>query len=396
MKLPFSSGSPTHSACRFALLLLAGLVLVAPGRCGAANAEGSPASFLGEAAFELRPLFPDERFPNIVVTTKGTLLATWGSEDIRVRRSEDGGKTWQPAITIVKPGFHGGGTTVDETTGDILVFVEEKHPPAPVAQYRSRDDGRTWAQEEFVVKPNSLGHLPSMHMNEKGITLLHGEHKGRLIRPSRYYGATNHRTAWPDHYTNAIFSDDGGRTWQNSEPFPENGTGEACIVELANGRLYYNSRVHWDQRPKNPRRRAASSEDGGRTWKDWWVVEILPDGDQHRSYGLMGGLTRLPVANRDILIFSNIDTTTPNRERATVWASFDGGRTWPVKRLVHEGPSAYSALTAGRPGTASEGWIFLHFESGKGSKVARFNLAWLIEGEPTGDGAIPTSTYFNR
>lgn len=323
------------------------------------------------------------------------MLATWGNEDIRVRRSEDGGKTWQPAITIVKPGFHGGGTTVDETTGDILVFVEEKHPPAPISIFRSRDDGRTWAPEKFVVKPNNLGHLPSMHMNEKGITLMHGKHNGRLIRPSRYYGAGNDRSAWPEHYTNAIFSDDGGKTWQNSEPFPEQGTGEACLVELSDGRLYYNSRMHWEQRPSNTRRRAAWSADGGRTWKDWRIVEILPDGDQHRSYGLMGGLTRLPVAGRDVLIFSNIDTTTPNRERATVWASFDGGATWPVKRLVYGGPSAYSALVAGRPGTASEGWIYLHFESGQGSKVARFNLAWLLAGERTGDGAMPVSSFFS-
>ena len=62
----------------------------------------------------------------------------------------------------------------------------------------------------------------------------------------------------------------------------------------------------------------------------------------------MGGLARLPVADRDILIFSNIDTEQPKRERATVWASFDGGKTWPVKRLVYDGPSGYSSLAADR------------------------------------------------
>ena len=105
----------------------------------------------------------------------------------------------------------------------------------------------------------------------------------------------------------------------------------------------------------------------------------------------MGGLVRLPVAGKDILIFSNIDTPKATRERASVWASFDGGKTWPVKRLVFDGPSAYSSLTAGRPGTPSEGWIYLHFEGGPsgGSQVARFNLSWLLAGEPTGDGTIP-------
>jgi sialidase-1 len=103
----------------------------------------------------------------------------------------------------------------------------------------------------------------------------------------------------------------------------------------------------------------------------------------------MGGLVRLPVAGHEILLFSNLDTAEAKRERATVWASFDGGKTWPVKRLVFDGPSAYSSLNAGRHGTASAGWVYLNFESEGGAKVARFNLSWLLAGIPTGDGKIP-------
>ncbi len=72
-------------------------------------------------------------------------------------------------------------------------------------------------------------------------------------------------------------------------------------------------------------------------------------------------------------------------------ASFDGGDTWPVKRLVFDGPSAYSSLNAGRAGTPGAGWIYLHFEGGPGggSQGARFNLSWLLDGESAGDGKIP-------
>ena len=101
----------------------------------------------------------------------------------------------------------------------------------------------------------------------------------------------------------------------------------------------------------------------------------------------MGGLVRLPIRGRDILIYSNCDSP-EGRKLGTVWASFDGGKTWPVKRLVFEGSFGYSSLTAGREGTASEGWIYLHFES-SGAKVARFNLTWLLKGDETGDGEIP-------
>ena len=353
--------------------------------------EGELSAFLKEPDLQLQQIFAKERFPNIVVTLKGTVLATWGNSQVLARRSEDGGLTWGDEIVIAKPGFQGGGTTVDEKTGDILAFVEEGHPPAPLTIYRSQDDGKTWKAEKPSIQPDSKGNAPSMHMNEHGITLRHGKHAGRLVRASRFYAGKNDRSKWPEHYTNAIYSDDRGKTWQTSEPFPENGTGEATIAELSDGRLYYNSRVHWQERPKNTRRRHAYSDDGGQTWKDWAVVDILPDGHQHRSYGCMGGLVRLPVAGQDILIFSNIDTSEAKRERGTVWASFDGGKTWPIKRLVFEGPSGYSSLTAGRPGTASEGWVYLNFEGGPkgGSTVARFNLAWLLGGEATGDGRVP-------
>lgn len=366
-------------------------LLVSCPLCAQQGNEGTVTPFLGEPKLELQQVFSNERFPNVVVTKKGTVLLTWGNKHIRARRSEDGGKTWGDEITIANPGFHGGGTTVDERTGDILAFVEAKHPPAKITMYRSKDDGKTWQAEAMAVKPDKNGNVPSMHMNDHGITLMHGKHKGRLVRPSRWYSKMNDRKFWPEHYTNAVYSDDGGKTWQTSDPFPENGTGEATVAELSNGSLYYNSRVHWQERPKNTRRRSATSDDGGHTWKDFKVVDVLPDGHQHRSYGCMGGLVRLPVAGKDILIFSNIDTPNPRRERATVWASFDGGKTWPVKRLVFDGPSAYSSMNAGRQGTPSEGLIYLHFEGGPkgGSTVARFNLSWLMGGEATGDGEVP-------
>ncbi len=51
-------------------------------------------------------------------------------------------------------------------------------------------------------------------------------------------------------------------------------------------------------------------------------------------------------------------------------------------------------MTAGRPGTPSEGWIYLMFEGGKhnrhdGAQLARFNLSWILQGKATGDGELP-------
>ena len=362
------------------VLLYSWILLLALLQYGCRTARTGPFSGRSAPFFEIQELFSDERFPNVVVAADGTVVVTWGRENYRVRRSEDGGATWGPEITVANPGFQGGGTIVDETTGDILVFVEAGHPIAPLTLYRSRDHGKTWRAEETTILPNSKGHIPSMHMNEAGITLRRGRYAGRLIRPTRYYAGGNDRAFWDQHYTNAMYSDDGGQTWQASEPFPAYGTGEAAIAELADGTLYYNSRRHKSTDGLDPRRRyAARSYDGGHTWTDLQICEALPDGDQARDYGLMGGLVRLPVEGRDVLLFSNIESP-EGRRHGTVWASFDGGRTWPVKRLAEAGSFAYSSLAAGRAGTPGEGLIYLFYESDGGAKMARFNMAWLLEG----------------
>ena len=375
-------------------LTWAGLVATAADRVF----EGPIQAFLNEPSIEIQRLFEDESHPNIVVTLAGTALATWGNTSVLARRSEDGGKTWGEVITIASPGYTGGGVTVDETTGDILAFVEDVHPPAPLTLYRSGDDGKTWQTDEVTIHPDSSGNVPSMHMNEHGITLRHGKHAGRLIRAARHYAGSNEKikgSTEPVHsseqYTTAIYSDDGGKTWNTSKPFAEMGTGEAAIAELSDSRLYYNSRTHWSRNKLPLRRRCAWSADGGETWTGWQIVEILPDGPQDTTYGCFGGLVRLPIKDKDILLYSNCDSPA-KRNHGTVWVSFDGGETWPLKRLVYEGEYKYSSLAAGRPGTPSEGCIYLHFEGGPGgnrSSVARFNLSWLLGGEPTGDGSLP-------
>lgn len=351
--------------------------------------EGPLAAFLKPAAFESQQLYATDRFPNLVVALDGTVIAAWNG--VQIRRSSDGGATWGAPVPIAK-GFMGGGFIVDEISGDILAFIEDGHPPSPLLIHRSQDHGLTWKKQDTIIHPNSFGHLPSMHMNEHGISLRHGPYKGRLIRPTRWYGRTNYPAEFfHTHYTNAMFSDDGGRTWMTSEPFPLMGTGEACIAELTDGSLHYNTRRHWAPTTEDAVWRwSATSTDGGKSWQNPVRSKVLPDGDPASTYGLMGGMVRLPVLGRDILLYSNV-LSPKGRKNGHVWTSFDGGRTWPLRRQVHEGSFAYSSLNAGRPGTPSEGWIYLLYEGGPqgGGTFARFNLSWLLEGEATGDGQTP-------
>ena len=348
--------------------------------------------------FEKQMIFKGERFPNIIVAQDGSIVANWGKENCISRRSSDGGRTWEPAIDIGQ-GINGGGLTMDENSGEIIAFIEKEHPPSNIKCYKSIDNGKTWDESEIIIFPDSNGIIPSMHMNEHGITLKNKKYKGRLIRPSRFYNAKSSaerklmyssakEKMWKDQYTNAIYSDDGGKTWVTSEPFPAKGTGEAAIVELSDGTLYYNSRRHFSTDGLNPRmRHIATSKDGGHSWKNIYVSKDLPDGDQSRDYGLMAGLDRLPYKDYDLLVFSNIESDI-GRKNGTVWLSFDGGKSWPIKKLVESEGFKYSSMTVGRKNTPSEGYIYLLYETGTkenfndygGGMVARFNLSWLMEG----------------
>ena len=93
--------------------------------------EGKLSTFLGKPSMDIQPLFNEIRHPNIVVTLKGTILATLGDKKLLARRSEDGGKTWGPEIIIAEPAFQGGGLIVDETNGNFIAFADDGLPSAP-------------------------------------------------------------------------------------------------------------------------------------------------------------------------------------------------------------------------------------------------------------------------
>lgn len=333
----------------------------------------------------------DQNTPFIEISEKfdiynGTIKNGWGGyimvamdgSVLTDRISVDGGKTWGASI----PHLQGPGRVLDETTGDILNLDAGGHQRKPEPfLYRSKDNGRTWKREEIVLHEDVNGWQPMLINCDEGITLHHGEQKGRLLLPARVfveYAAPNDTMYYAKHYSSAIYSDDGGKTWFSGAPFPVAGTGEAALVELSDGRIYYNSRNH--NRMGN--RDIAWSYDGGETWKDHKICDYLPDGPPD-FYGCKGGLAKLILEGHDILFFSMNDDpggspdrhSTAGRKNICVWVSFDGGKTWPVKRWVHKN-GGYSHVAAGRPGTPSEGLIYLT----TGDLYVRFNLAWVTGG----------------
>jgi sialidase-1 len=369
-----------------ALVVLCGS-MVAPGSCLGQSTKSAD----GQPLFEVQDLYENVRIPNIIVTQDGSVLAFARSGRL-VRRSEDAGVTWSDAREVGADA--GGSAIVDAHNGHVLVVNS-----GAGYLHRSRDHGKTWTKENIVVKPNPLGHgtpdgvRVSTQCSESGVTLQYGEHKGRLLMPARIQPpkANNDQEWWPYNYNTAIYSEDGGKTWQTSGPV-QSGTGEGTLAELSDGAIYYNSRSHMSV---DHRRQIAWSYDGGAMFVDWRASdELFEIGEPFYfkygtkpSYGCNAGLVRLPLETtqgKDVLLFSMPDNPGKDRIRMTVFASFDRGGTWPVKRLVNEGPSAYSSLAA-----AGDGTIYLLFERGEKKlydriAVARFNLAWLTEDRDLG------------
>ncbi len=329
----------------------------------------------------------DDRIPDINVAADGSILAFAHSGRL-FRRSEDGGKTWSEAAPV---GMDAGGSSiVDTTTGDVLVVSSNKGH-----LWRSKDNGKTWARETIVMKANPSGHgtpdgVPvSTNCSESGLTIQNGTYAGRLLMPARIMApfGNNDQEYWQYHYNTSIFSDDGGKTWQTSGPV-QSGTGEATLAELSNGDIYFNSRSHMSI---DHRRRIAWSYDVGATYVDWRVCDVLKEVGEPfyykygtaPSYGCNAGLIRLPLettGGKDVLLYSAPDNPGGARMGMTVWASFDRGWTWPVKRLICAGPSAYSSLAADTGGN-----IYLLFERAEKKlyeavSFVRFDLGWLTEG----------------
>ena len=339
-------------------------------------------------AVPTQELFKKQRLPKIVVANDGSVLA-FAAGCRFLRRSEDQGKTWSD---VQKLEANGGNAIVDETNGDILVVC-----PAKSFLLRSKDNGKTWAKETIKFKPNLGGHGTPEHLpidvacSESGITLKYGKHKGRLVMPGRISPPNNNndQEIWQYHYNTSMISDDGGKTWQAGEPIMT-GTGEGTLAELSDGRVYYNSRMHL---AVDHRRRIAFSHDGGYRWVDWQVSNDLYEvggpfyfkyGGKP-SYGCNAGLVRVPdeaTDLKDVHLFSAPDNpggTEPfsGRVKMTIWMSTDGAKSWPKKRLIYEGPSAYSSLACDKKGN-----VYLLFESGKkklyeGISVVRLNLKQL-------------------
>jgi len=187
---------------------------------------------------------------------------------------------------------------------------------------------------------------------------------GRLVIPC------DHNQAGTDvRYSHLIYSDDRGETWKIGA-IAEEKTNESAIAELKDGSLLFNMRSYHGKHLRAIQR----SKDGGLTLGPLTLDEALIEPVCQASL-----VSALPAGkkNDNRLLFSNPAAAT--RKNMTVKLSRDGGRTWPVSHVMHEGPSAYSSLAVLRDKTI--GLLYERGDKGSYEKItfAHFDVAWLSE-----------------
>lgn len=365
-----------------------------------------------EPLFEKTEVFPPRlngiaryRIPGIVVTQKGTVLAyaearkisssDWGEIEIHLRRSTDGGKTWENSQKIAHTGARlegnprkAEGGEREQTVNNPVAIVDRETGAieflycinyARCYSMRSIDDGLTWsapvditasfepfrAKVDWKVIATGPGH---------GIQIK----SGRLVVPIWLaYGKEG------DHGPSAaasIFSDDHGKTWQAGDLcLPNEGDfgnpNETMITELSDGRVMLVSR----SASKANRKIITTSPDGARNWTKPIFHEQLWEPI------CMASIVAHP-SKPGTLIFSNPHTLKLDkdgkevpvgrgkRENLSIKLSHDDGKTWPVNKTLDPGPSAYSDLAV-----LPDGTVLCLYEGKADVQVARFNLEWITQ-----------------
>ena len=333
------------------------------------------------------------RIPAIIVTQKGTLLtfaagridsgSDWADMDLVMRRSIDGGETWEPLQVIAQ---REGKTPVDNPTpivgkdGRIHLIYQRDYARAFYTS--SIDDGKTWsapkditsAFDEFkndydwkVLAPGP-GHSIQMA-------------NGRFIVPVWLADSdveTPHRSHRPSRIA-TIYSDDNGTTWKRGELIPDvpgfKNPSETMAVELIDGRVMLNIRNESTKR----RRGVSYSEDGISGWTEPEYVEELFEPICMASIIRVDGLK----GDQSYLLFVNPDSKEiPKHPRAnlTVKLSADEGKTWPVTHVLNEGVSGYSDLAVDKNGI-----VYCLFETrndqakGLSLHLKKFDIQTLID-----------------
>lgn len=316
------------------------------------------------------------RIPAAVRTEAGTVLAfaegrkysgsDTGNIDLVLKRSEDGGRTWEKIRVIWDDGDNTCGNpvpVVDPETGRIHLLMTWNCGEDTIGEINSGvskdtrrvyytysdNDGIDWVQPKEItssVKEKNWGWYATGPCH--GIVVSKGKFKGRIVVPCDCMEVGEGRR----QFSHVIYSDDKGESWHIGGV--SLGGNESTVAETSDGRLLLNMRY------SGMFRRQAYSSDGGMTWTESVENRDLVDPV------CQGSILDSDIDGEHCMFFSNAASTT--RDHLTIKKSTDNGMTWKSRCLINEGHSAYSDLV--RLGDRELGVLYENGQSNPYQKIS--------------------------
>lgn len=336
-------------------------------------------------------VLPDD---TILVVTEGRHeVCDAGPRDLLLRRSTDGGETWEAARRLVTSvdgqSWGNPALVVDRTTGEVFLFymLSLQLPDNTTCSgdsgdlhlISSTDGGESWGEaRELTGLFDDFPYAWALHgpgpghgiQLESGRLLLNCLHRREVVGNSvdeRYYGVA------------PVYSDDHGATWQAAGEVPVElayPINEARMVQRSDGTVLVNGRA---AAGGEGHRIVSVSADDGLTWSRPQL-----DGGTGSFNAVDAGLARYTGGpgseDTSRILFSRPDS--PVRTNMTVSVSYDEGYSYRYARVINERRSFYSDLAR-----LSDGTIVLLYgcdgdlaSAPRKVNVCRFSLEWLTGG----------------
>lgn len=332
------------------------------------------------------------RIPAIVTALDGSLITAtdkrWNNPwdlprhiDLVIRRSTDRGNSWSEPFTLAgennNVGFGDATLICNQKNGEIICLFAsgegflESSTQKPIRTYQSisQDDGVHWSTPvDITPQIYGLESKDSLTQAWQGAFVSSGN--ATQLRNGRIIAVLVVRETSSRAISNfALYSDDQGRTWQVSPNRIVYNGNEGKIVERSNGDLLASIR-------NRGYRIFNVSTDKGLSWGTPYYQTEISDPSCNGSLIKYTSRSEGWDVNRMLhsIPFSS------ERENLTVLLSYDEGNTWPIKKTIYDGKSAYSSLTI-----LPDGTIGMYYEVGEYDiyqmYFARFSLNWLSDGK---------------
>lgn len=312
---------------------------------------------------------------NFLLRKDGSLLMSFTRNGLEAVISDDQGRTWKDAHTLVpKPSPPAAGNIVHPgflrlANGDVLLsYIYSTYPTTPYYGHnyyrRSSDEGKTWT-DQYLLTPYPgyvIVHNDRIHTLSNGRILAIAEFKAHMPSTEDHRG----------YVGMSFFSDDMGYSWQASkntvDMYPIE-VQEGDSVELKDGRIMMFARSYSGYAAK------AFSDDKGETWSKGELMNEF----KMPSAG-MPSVRRIPGTG-DLLFFwiseSANDKDNPKISRRcalTTAISKDEGKTFIHQRNIVRDPQddfGYQCIEF-----IGDDLAVIGYHCREGIRVARIGIDW--------------------